>query len=319
MPRSLRRYSPATSTFVRTCTQCRQEQAETIENFSYNSNRGIFNSWCRPCVRNHRRNVTTTGPVHTERTFGCEIEFIGNAQAVAREMRNAGLSCTVESYNHRVSHTSWKIVPDASVARGAELVSPVMSGANGFEQLNKASRALRAAGATVSSATGLHVHHDVRNLTVSAFKQLVINWASVQTAVDKMVSASRRNNSYCAPFTSSEVNMITATLDRTSGRTVPQRGFYLGVTRYKNLNLQSYTKYGTVEIRQHQGTTDSKKISAWVKFGQAMINAAVAGTTLDMTSNPGSLLDALELDDTTRSYLKARAEALSDYELESVS
>jgi hypothetical protein len=54
--------------------------------------------------------------------------------------------------------------------------------------------------------------------------------------------------------------------------------------RYRALNFNAYAKYGTVEVRQHQGTLNADKIINWVKFGQSVIAAAVAGTVCEAST-----------------------------------
>ena len=103
-----------------------------------------------------------------------------------------GLRCELQSYNHRTQYV-WKIVPDGSVRGGAELVSPVLRGDDGFGQLAAAGRALATAGCKVNRTTGLHVHHDVRDLDVASFRRLVHNWHDSQDAIDGLVARSRRN------------------------------------------------------------------------------------------------------------------------------
>lgn len=304
MPRSNRRYSLDIVNYERQCTQCRTWLPETRDYFAYNAPRGLYNSWCKPCVAAYRRNVTTVGPRDTERSFGVEIEFHGSPSRLAQELRARGLEVWDSGYTHRVSRTAWKIVPDGSVSNGAELVSPILCGDRGFAALKLACDGLVASNATVDGQTGLHVHHDVRNLTVTAFRTMVTNWANSQTATDGLVSRSRRTNTYCAPFATWELESVLNQIGPDSSHTLPRNGF--SITRYKAFNLQSYTKYGTVEVRQHQGTTDYRKIAAWVRFGQAMITAAVAGTTLAHTDTD-ALVDALPLDEATKSFLHERA------------
>lgn len=203
-----------------------------------------------------------------ERTFGVEIEFIGSLEGVAAAVRAAGLPCSYAGYSHAVSHTDWKVVTDGSVSRGGELVSPVLAGEDGRRQIRTACEALRTAGATVNRSTGLHVHHDVRDLDVRAFGRVFRAWYNGQSAIDTMVSRSRREgrNSYCTPLTEREISQVESllTVDRASTRR-------LGDTRYRTLNVQSYGKYGTVEVRQHQGTINAAKILAWIDFGQSLI------------------------------------------------
>ena len=94
------------------------------------------------------RPVRLTG--FTDRTFGVELEFLfgtgsgaaRNMQAVATHLRAAGLNLTsVGTYTHAVGN-GWQLVPDGSVYGGAELVSPILSGADGLAQVRKASEGL---------------------------------------------------------------------------------------------------------------------------------------------------------------------------------
>lgn len=297
----------------RRCTQCHVWMPETTFNFSFNNSRQRFNAWCKPCVRSYTREQRLNGRTPaTGRRFGVEIEFIGSGHALNEAMIAEGLTCSMQQYNHRVSRSSWKIVPDGSVIGGAELVSPVLRGDDGFAQLAKACRALLAAGCTTNKTTGLHVHHDVHDLRVSAFQRLVHNWHHAQPAIDGLVAPSRRqygsHSHWCQRSTTYDLDSVDSltTMDRTRAAQT------LRGDRYRSLNLQSYGKYGTVEVRQHQGSIDNAKISAWVKFGQAMIDAAVADVNIMMAPpTTASLIDTLPLADATRTYLHLRATRLS--------
>ena len=85
------------------------------------------------------------------RTFGVELEVVVPMNvarahrdlyaAMARAIEAAGVPCRGRdgAYDHRDETVQWKIVSDASVGgtgyRGAEVVSPILSGAEGFEQI----------------------------------------------------------------------------------------------------------------------------------------------------------------------------------------
>lgn len=294
----------------RQCSQCHVWIDQNDTNFSYNRNREQFNSWCKPCARSYARSQRSGGKAG--RRFGVEIEFIGDSRRLADAMAAEGLNCRIESYNHRVSRTTWKIVPDGSLTGvGAELVSPILRGEAGFAALAAVGRALMIAKAKVNSSTGMHVHHDVHDLTVSQFKRLVNNWANCQPAIDGLVAVSRRpggsGSRWCQPFDSyvlAQLNRNLTSMNRS------EAGYALRGDRYYALNLQSYGRYGTVEVRQHQGTVDAVKIAAWVRFGQAMVEAAIAGQSL-VEGFTTCLLDALPLADETRTYLARRATMLA--------
>src|SRR6185437_3622241 len=266
---------------LRTCSRCYGRFNETSDNFSQSGTR--WNAWCRACMLTYARERRAATPRVTRtpanRTFGVEIEFHGSQETLARAMREVGLTCEVESYNHTIYRNGeWKVIGDASVANGGELVSPVLRGRTGFAAIRKACQALRAAGCTVSTATGLHVHHGVSDLTVSAFKLLAHNWYDTQSAVDQMVSASRRGRStYTGPLRRDDLASLDCITSMTARTNNGARQITDYMNRYRALNFNAYAKYGTVEVRQHQGTTNADKIVNWIKFGQAAIAAAVAG------------------------------------------
>ena len=57
--------------------------------------------------------------------------------------------------------------------------------------------------------------------------------------------------------------------------------------RYYKVNLQSLSRYGTIEFRQHNGTIDAEKILNWVSFCTQFVlasaNAPVVGETETVT------------------------------------
>jgi hypothetical protein len=308
------------------CVHCSTWKDLTTDHFYFRASRHTFDGRCKSCYSVYQQERRASGAGNRAarraaegRRFGLELEFIGSQYDLEREMRSRGLLCNVESYNHRVSRTTWKIVPDGSVSGGAELVSPILRGESGREQIEKASEALKAAGCTVNRATGLHVHHEVTDLPVEAFKLLFHNWANAQDATDRLVAPSRREarNGYCRPLTEWDLDRIDSlqSMDRARVR------YAVSGDRYRTLNVQSYGKYGTVEVRQHQGTIDGDKIWNWVRYAQAHIDAAVAGVRIeddlpnrDVDSGARGLLDVLRdsggLEQGTVDYLNARVAIL---------
>jgi carbonic anhydrase/acetyltransferase-like protein (isoleucine patch superfamily) len=292
----------------RRCTRCRNRQRETSDNFS--QSRGRFNSWCRECMRVYarERRAAQANNLPNNRRFGVEIEFHGSRSEATRALNAAGIECEEEGYNHQ-HRSHWKIVPDGSVSAGGELVSPILRGEDGFSQIRKACQALRASGATVSLETGLHVHHDVAGLRVSAFKRMVHNWRDSQDAIDTLVAPSRRGHqNYTSPLTPWDLELVDSLDSMTNARS--RLGDHN--ERFRAFNVQAYGRHGTVEVRQHQGTLNADKIIAWVKFGQAFILAAVDGTDIEATDGE-ELLAALgdHLDSHLRTYLTERIAVLA--------
>jgi hypothetical protein len=201
--------------------------------------------------------------------------------------------------------TNWRVKSDASLSgNGWEIVSPPLSGDDGMEQLRKACRALNAIGASVNASCGLHVHHEIGDLTVDGVKRLARGWAENQGILDGLVSRSRRSinrHTYCGSLQPDEVLLIER------ARTL-QDIRHLRISRYRSLNMAAYGRHGTVEVRQHQGTSNFAKIRSWVHLGQALVDAARVETT-PRASTVRGLLDGLGrlLDETAKTFLLGRA------------
>lgn len=189
------------------------------------------------------------------RRYGIEIEA-GNVDrnVLARELRAAGIDCTVEFYNHQTRST-WKLVTDASIRLHAafELVSPPLKGQDGLRQIRTVCGVLAALGAEVNSSCGLHVHHEAKDLKGHHLQRLVKLYYKAEPQIDTLMPRSRRGdmNTYCT----------AARWDRDD-----QRG-----SRYYKLNLHSLELHGTVEFRHHSGTVEADKIINWVLFTQRIV------------------------------------------------
>lgn len=245
------------------------------------------------------------------RNFGVEIEFIGiDCYAAASAIARAGITCSYEGYTHRVM-AGWKVVTDASVSNGGEVVSPILSGQDGFDQLRKVLVALQDAGAAVNTSTGLHVHHDCNGASGVDLVKIVEAYNTNQFAINQIVSRSRRNSRWARTYSTSEIQDMKDSANRGSdARTVARHAGY--GDRYKTVNTQAFLKYGTVEFRQHQGSLNPKKIIAWVKFGQALIEAAIKMDALaqeaDMAALAALLVTEGGLEQDVADYLARRAQ-----------
>lgn len=205
----------------------------------------------------------------TNRRFGVEMEISGSRleiNTIVSMMAALGIGCECQSYNHRVCNV-WKITTDSSIERQGgvefgefELVSPILCGADGVDQINKVCAVLNAAGCTVNKTCGLHVHHEVKDYKAANLARLVDFYRRAQSVIDMLMPPSRRGdtNQYC-------LSIPATNLCRTEDIT-HQYG-----SRYYKINIQAYYRYGTVEFRHHSGTVDAEKILAWVAFTQCMV------------------------------------------------
>jgi hypothetical protein len=212
-------------------------------------------------------------------TFGVEIECFLPAGATmaqaAAAVTSRGVRVNVETYNHN-RRVEWKVVTDGSLgdyARGAEFVSPVLSGEAGLAQVETVCRALTDFGATVNKKCGLHIHVGVGGQQISFFRNLVKLYAAYEGVIDAMMPPSRRSsaNVYCRSVTHCRPAQVDAcdslhgliTLANPAGR-------------YSKLNLHAFARHSTVEFRQHSGTVDAAKARNWAVLCLRMVAAAKA-------------------------------------------
>lgn len=238
-------------------------------------------------------------------TYGIELEMsslsIGSAQTL---LNRAGLN--------------WSVKPDGTRGVSAEAVSPIL-GSDTLNQCTTAARALAAAGATVNKQTGYHVHLGVEHYGLNGIANLVVNWAAAHDTIGALVAPSRLNNGFCRPI---------SLLDAERNAELVRNGqvYNVGGGRYYSLNLASYDRHGTVEVRLHHGTLNGSKIKAWAEFCNAMAEAAKAGIVLEPADHAGNnpaarlnnLADLLRglvgneyLSQKTATYLNGRAEELA--------
>ena len=213
-------------------------------------------------TESHGREVSIWQMIHMttplmSRRFGVEIEFLSTVSTdqVMNCLRASGLPVEYEAYTHRVT-PHWKVVSDGSC--GYELVSPVLEGEAGLDEVRTAAAALEAAGAEVNRKCGFHVHFDASRMSLKAIKNLFKLWLKFEDVLDSLQPPSRRGNAntYC------QTNL-------------PYEPFgALYPCRYRKLNIHSYFRHRTLEVRHHSGTTNPEKITNWVRLMARLFDAA---------------------------------------------
>lgn len=202
-----------------------------------------------------------------ERKYGVEIELIFPYGVDTYDVANAIEAAGV---------VGWRAKGDGSLSgsgEGIEVVSPPMTGEEGLEAIRTVCRVVQEMGASVNTTCGLHVHHDVADLDVEGLKRVARGWANSQSLIDGLVSRSRRDGGsyYCRPIPDDELRRIEGC------ETVQQMRRCIDSStneRYRSLNYGALGRYGTIEIRQHQGTMNAEKITSWIMFGKAIIDHA---------------------------------------------
>lgn len=211
----------------------------------------------------------TTSTLNSSRSFGIEIECFGITQVQAETAINAaGVSCHRENYGHSTP-TTWKIVTDASVGDGFEVVSPILSGNAGLAQVELVADALTAAGAKIDRRCGFHVHVNARDLSGSDIVNCVRRYAANETIIDAFMPESRRNNQFCQPMASVARLVTSARADVSCEAIADMVG-----SRFYKMNVSAFLRHGTVEFRQHSGTVNGKKMINWIIFCVTFVEAS---------------------------------------------
>lgn len=262
------------------------------------------------------------------RRFGMEIEVMGiNVNQARDALVAAGFDAYVQPYIGAGAHAvpqagRWKVITDASCPGGAEVVTPPLSGTDAHALIRKAMKALRDAGARIERNCGLHVHHEVDDLTGDELARLVEFYSAHGRAIDALLAPSRRQRHAgypCGPMASHEVvdfgrrlRAITTT-DKAAKKAAAQAQGIGGrpESRYRAINVHAFGNYGTIEFRQHQGTLNATKAIAWLRLGQAIIEAVRHADTVDTSTFLADLLAAGRLSQADHDYLAQRQAALA--------
>jgi len=266
--------------------------------------------------------MTTTSPfvanrsftADANRTFGIEIEFKSNrgSYEIAASLSAAGITTQAEGYNH-FTRRHWKIVSDASVPGGWELVSPPLTFTDeSFAQIETVSRVLIDLGCTVDRQCGLHVHHLANDLSIAQIGKVLALYAKHETWIDAMMPASRRGaaNQYCRSL--NVIGDVARTVEAFVACRTRQDVERLLGHRYFKVNPQALWRQGTLEFRQHSGTIEAAKIVNWVKISRALLEKGVNAKSVDSRGVPNylrffRLTCGIEL----AAYIRARTAALA--------
>lgn len=205
------------------------------------------------------------------RKFGIELEVATSKSSheIVRALREAGINTENSYYGSRTLENAWKVQPDGSI-NGWEIVSPPMTDTR---ELIIVCDVLRKLKCRSSKKCGLHIHHDVSDLTLDQLKNVYKLYAKYERkAIHNMLSPTRKTNFYASPI-------HTHLNDVLSSNTISEftRSIH---TRYVSLNLKSYVKFGTLEFRGDQGTAQIERILPWLDLTNRMIETAVEKTKI---------------------------------------
>jgi hypothetical protein len=140
-----------------------------------------------------------------------------------------------------------------------EFISAPLSSDKGLEAIRHFCRQARTLGFEVDRRCGLHVHLDVTQESIANVKSIAYGFMLTAKLWGSFVSAERRENRYCwaIRWTREQLERLTTAEEFTD--------FCWSIDRYTWVNLASYRKHRTIELRLHSATLNADKITNWVK------------------------------------------------------
>lgn len=263
----------------------RRQVADLVTNGNYGFVQNVYKRMMQEIANTAAQTAANIAPAidYTfNRSFGVEIEAYNcTRERLASELNAAGINVQIEGYNHTDHEDHWKLVTDGSLHGNNtfELVSPILHGEQGLEELEKVCWVLDLCDVKVNDSCGLHVHMDAAEFDIQTWKNLIITYKRLEKTIDNFMPRSRRSNTYCKGLTA----ITESAVNRANNIGELREAF--SHNRYHKINLEAYARHRTVEFRQHGGTTNFTKMSAWVHFIAKMITFAKQskvqkGTTL---------------------------------------
>lgn len=233
--------------------------------------------------------------ISNDYTFGIEIEFKGvTTDAVADALTAAGIRSHRRGYGSHEPVSYWKVTTDQTVSEGdynyrlgtgtgGELISPILQGDSGLAKLEKVLETINQLdGLYVNVSCGIHVHLGyVPGWTPDHVKAIYRRYAAFESDFDSFMPRSRRGDRsrWCGSI-NGHVSSVA------HSRASNFRGLAsCGGGKFKKVNLATLSRNaGTIEFRQHSGSTDYDKISNWVRLLIAFAETSKTATAPTVTN-----------------------------------
>jgi hypothetical protein len=219
-------------------------------------------------AQRERRNPSPDRAMNAnEMTFGVEIECTLPRTAMGR------VSVGQYHVGTQIAElpTGWTAQRDGSLYAGrgrfaVEIVSPVLKGADGMQQLVQAVRWINSIGGSVNSTCGLHIH-----VGWNADKAALVRLMTIVANHEKGIYAStgtktRERNHYCRGVQN----------DQRVRNEFSHNGTCRQDSRYAVLNTTNLgRRQNTVEFRAFAGTLNIAKIAGYVQMCVGLVQKAI--------------------------------------------
>jgi hypothetical protein len=170
----------------------------------------------------------------------------------------------------------WIVTTDASLTPYSEYseIHPHqdnhLKGQDGINQINKLLRMLNADfNATQTTKTGLHIHHDIIDLTPKQISNIFTWYYNYEDIINLVIPYQRRESIVNVHHL--QYSMV-ADIQKYARRFENDReSFMAAVRRGGSVSLRLSGSYDTLEFRRAIFSVDSEKVSPWITFTQNVV------------------------------------------------
>lgn len=201
-----------------------------------------------------------------------------------------------------VHGSQWRITNDGSLRDGGiELVlRQPLFGKDLHENLLVLDKVREVSKPRLTYRTSVHVHLDVRDLSLEQFVRLVCLYMVFEKALVKYHGGVREDNIFCLPFYKATknveylgqvINLLNTydDLDKRAEQTAKVSDLLSVFTKYHALNLSSLFKFGSLEFRHMPGNCNSEDIEEWINIIMCLKKEAKNNDRLPLNNIPSTL------------------------------
>ena len=264
-----------------------------------------------------------------EQTYGYELEVLKTAHKNSEDANHSlarfltkvrgsgGWEAYYEGYNHN-TRTHTKLVSDSSLTEdegGVEIVSPPLTGMKERRKWLSSVASKLDGLVRHDRSCSSHLHLGLKGPSDVWGHDETITWEQAKTIATKtsvlytvfkdvfnsLVPRSRWYQTYTKPAT----RLLAEARHQITHLRKPQTEElwaeflydYARDTRYYHVNINSLSRYGTVEFRQHAGSINEVKLDAWAQLCTALLTRAAHITHGEMKAVLQLQDEHLQLDD----------------------
>jgi len=212
----------------------------------------------------HYFNLPGLNQAERERDYATQDSLYTATLPVVQSAYIFGIEVEVENIptpHVNYKHLSyWQITIDHSLRNnGAEFVSIPLKARQIEAALDQLDKSLPE-DADFSPRTSIHVHMNVRDLTIDQIMSLMLVYTATEELLFDWAGINRTNNVFCVRIT--DTNYVQSYLQFLQSPDHVVNGWH----KYTAFNMHPMESKGTVEFRHMAGTRDVKRIHTWVNI-----------------------------------------------------